>query len=831
MDNRSILSFSNEGYIRCTVEQTSKHEQQWLADTRIYFVLSGYLNLRIGARSYLLKSDDIAIINKGELFSVTDGTGITAIYDLDISHVAHKYPNLWFNSNPSSAEDNSITFVLKEFLARFIKFNLDIEQDKTYLNRSLYYAIIHHMVSFFLVSKPDGSESDPELLDRFEQIAKYIDNNYHQPLMLIELSSHFYLSVPYMSKMFKRYFGMTFSDYLTNIRLQSSLSELQRGEQTVEVISERFGFPSSRSYISFFKKKYDITPGEYRKRFSYQNGSDLRLYSDGLEVSRSHELELLTKYLENPVVTRSISSSLPLNLSEIPECNIKESRSSFPHYYQKLTSIGCAYDILSAENQVILRALQSEIGFEYIIFHGLFDDDMMVYGESKSGEPETNFGYIDMAFDFLLSIGLKPFVELSYMPRLLARVDAHFTNLDSSCISLPNDVNKWNVLVQNFIRHLNSRYGYKRVTEWPIALWNAPDSSDSIFGLGDAENYFDFYLQTYRTVMQCNPDICFCGPSCLTETAESGSYYGDFIKLCKQHDCMPAMLQYHFYPMRTKLLQSGNSRTELHLSYRLSPDALRESISKVVSRVAQWTDTKPKIFVTEWNASISHRELLSDTAFQAAYIVKNVLENHKGIDALCYWTLSDSISEVKQVSKLYHGGLGLFTYNGIKKASYQAFRLLSRLGNTKLDSGEGYFITRSDGGIQLMLYNYQHYSQLYADGELFDMTFLNRYTPFLNPTRKKFSLSLNGFEEGQYIITETIINPSCGSSFDKWVELGALPLNGQEDYDYLQSMSLPQMNKHVVQINGGDISLSHTLEPHEVRLIEISYSYESQYCP
>ena len=827
MDNRVVWSFLDEGYIRCNVEQTSKHEQQWLTESRVYFVLSGYLNLRIGAKSYPLKSDGIAIVNKGELFSVTDGNGIVAIYDLDISHVMTTYPNLWFDSNPSNEENGRAVLILKEFLARFIKFNLDIERDKTYLNRSLYYAIIHHLIASFLVSKPDGSETKPEFLDRFEQIAKYIDNNYHQPLKLMELSKQFYLSAPYMSKMFKRYFGMTFSDYLTNIRLQSSLSELQRGKQTVEEISGKFGFPSSRSYIQFFKKKYGVTPGEYRKGNITQNNSTPRLSSDVVEISKSHELELLAKYLESPVVTEQISSSLPLKLTDIPECNIIGSRTSFPHYYQRLTSIGCASDILSAENQEMLRAVQHEIKFEYIIFHGLFDDDMMVYGENKNGDPETNFGYIDMAFDFLLSVGLKPFVELSYMPSLLARPEARFTNSNRSCISLPKDEKKWNVLVQNFVKHLNSRYGYKQVADWPFTLWNAPDSGESIFGLGSAEEYFDFYLQTSRTILQCNPDISLCGPSCLTETAESGSYYEDFIRLCRKNDCVPDMLQYHFYPMRTKLLQSGSIRTELHLSYRLSPEALQESISKVMKRATQWMGTKPRVLITEWNASISHREYLSDTAFQAVYIVKNALENCNSVEALCYWTLSDSISELKMTSRLYHGGLGLFTYNGIKKAAFQAFRLLSRLGNIKLDSGDGYVITRDDCGLQILLYNYQHYSQLYADGELFDMTFLNRYTPFLNPMRRKFSLSLNGFDEGQYIITETEINPSSGSSFDKWVELGALPLNSQEDYNYLQSMSLPQIHKRVVQIDDGKVELTQTLAPHEVRLIEIRYSYES----
>ena len=188
--------------------------------------------------------------------------------------------------------------------------------------------------------------------------------------------------------------------------------------------------------------------------------------------------------------------------------------------------------------------------------------------------------------------------------------------------------------------------------------------------------------------------------------------------------------------------------------------------------------------------------------------------------------MSDSINEVRPTSELYHGGLGLFTYNGIKKSSYHAFRLLSRLGDRVLDSGDGYCITCSDRGWQIMLYNYQHYSKLYADGELFDMTFLNRYTPFPNPTRKKCSLTLTDFPKGKYLITETILSPEYGSSFDKWVELGALPLEGKEDLRYLQSASVPKLQKRLVSVKDGKLELSLTLSPHEVRLVEIRPHFE-----
>ncbi|MBQ9268709.1 MAG: helix-turn-helix domain-containing protein [Oscillospiraceae bacterium] len=817
-----LWKFADEGYIRCSVERVGRQDQQRLAAVRVYFILSGQVTLRTISRIDTLAPDSLAIVNKGEFFSVPEGDALSAVFDLDITPMERKHPDLWFDFNPSSAEDASAVVVLKEFLARFIKFNLDLDQDNTYLNRSLYYAIMHHLITFFLISKPAQDAREPELLTRIEQIAEYIDKHYHEPLHLTELAERFYLSVPYMSKMFKRYFGMNFTEYLQSIRLQSSLFELQRDEHTIEEIAGLFGFPNSRSYIAGFRKRYGVTPGEYRRRRTAERANPAPAV-DLAGLPRSHQLEILARYLQNDEITVTSGAALPSTLTELPPCDVRTEAAPFPHTWQKIASIGSAAELLSAENQTMLRELQREIGFRYILFHGLLDDDMMVYGETAAGEPELNFGYIDMAFDFLLSIGLTPFVELSYMPRLLARPDARYANAGRGCISLPKDMGKWELLMERLVKHLDLCYGPQTVASWPFTLWNLPDSGSTIFGLGSPKEYFDFYLHTYRAIRRCNSGIRFCGPSCLTETAERGDYLMEFLKLCREHNCVPELLRYHFYPMRFRQPESANVRTEPHLAYRASPNALRESIELVKTHIQGCFDRMPPMIVSEWNASISHRELLSDTAFQAAYIAKNTLENAEGAEALCYWTLSDSIREVNITDSLYHGGLGLFTFNGIKKASYQAFRILARLGDRKIASGDGWCVTESEKGIQILLYNYQHYSQLYADGELFDMTFLNRYTPFVNPTRRKFSLPLTGLTSGRYILTETVINTVSGSSFDKWVELGALPLTGNDDRIYLQAMSLPQVRKRIIRPDNDSLELAPTLEPHEVRLIELQH--------
>lgn len=820
MTVRTIWQHTDDAFMQCSIRSIQPLEQQSLHCLRLYFVLSGTLNIRIGARSHQYGPDEITLVNPHEAFSVSHGDAVAAAFDLDLTSLEEDIADLWFSREPIPETDLDPFLILKSLLARYVKFNIDSDLDNALLNRSMYYAVIHHLITFFRIDRPRQQAAVNSKARQMEQVARYIDQNYRQTLSLNELAGRFYLSAPYLSRLFKQFYGTTFSDYLMNIRLQNCLTDLTGKSTSIETLSAQYGFPNSRSFISHFKKKFGVTPGQYRKQHLAQLASVSRIAVNYSEIARGQELEVFAKYLTDDISPAHAPNDTLIKLTEIPPCSVSGSGSLLTHNFKNMLSISSASDILIAENQTMIRTIQQEVGFRYIHFHGLFDDVMRVYGENENGVPELNFSRIDAVIDFLLSVGLRPLVELSYMPGKLACPNSRQAYYSQSVISLPSDMQKWIYLVRSFVRHLSGRYGRREVSSWPFALWNLPDSGE-LLGLGSAEDYFDFYHATWEAVKGCVPEIRFCSPSCMAETAESGEFIPAFLELCRQNNCLPDLFQFHFCPIQIEAYAEGSAR----LTYRSSPSALKESLDRVGSRLASLPGNFRTLYVTEWNASVSHRELLSDTAFQAAYVAKNILENYDRFGSLCYWALTDPTSDGHIARELFHGGLGLFTYNGIKKASYQALRLLSRLGSEKLAAGDGYFITRSDTGWQILLYNYQHYSELYAKGEVFDMTFTNRYTPFPNAARQKFTLSLEGFDDSEYLLTETALGQKHGSSFDKWLEFGALPLKNKDDLEYLQSASLPLIRKRLMKAKDAKMELSATLDPHEIRLIEICAAY------
>ena len=192
------------------------------------------------------------------------------------------------------------------------------------------------------------------------------------------------------------------------------------------------------------------------------------------------------------------------------------------------------------------------------------------------------------------------------------------------------------------------------------------------------------------------------------------------------------------------------------------------------------------------------------------------------LDSFAYWTLTDFIEETQPSSNVFHGGLGLFTYNGIKKPHYYALQYIARLGNEMIDCGDGYFITKSHGCIQVMLYNYQHFNHLFASGEQFDMSFTKRYTPFSTMGLLDITIEFVELPTVVCTIRERYINQKSGSAFDEWVRMGGLPLT-EADSMYLRAVTEPKLTVHIANITNGRLVLSASLEPLEVRFIEIQF--------
>jgi len=495
----------------------------------------------------------------------------------------------------------------------------------------------------------------------------------------------------------------------------------------------------------------------------------------------------------------------------------------FRHSWQKSIGIGRARSLLHAEIQDILRDVQKNIGFQQAMIHGLLDDDMMVVSDDGEGNLYFSFSYIDIAFDFLLSVGLKPVVQLGYMPNAMTKDYKNVKYHGRSIISLPLNMDDWEHLVHSLVQHLQRRYGYDKVRSWEFCLWSKPDSSFDIFGFAEFDEYFDFYKATWKTIKQCDEYIIFRSPAFMSKTAEGSPWLTQFFAACKFNNCLPDIFSMDFYPV---VEQNENTysidSTVLVPNHMLDPDAMRNSINAVHQTISKLGLHYQAISLEEWNNTISYRDPINDTAFKGSYIVKNALENWHHIDDMCYWSCSDMMEEDTLPNEMFHGGLGLYALSGVRKSGFYAMMLLSILGDQILFQNDNCIVTKTLNKYQVMLYNHIHFSALYATGELFDATIENSYAPFPRMDKRLVSIRLTGLANGRWIQVDHVLNRKHGSAYDQWLNMGNQNILGSAETEYLKGISQPLRRRRNRVVADNSLQITAELEPFAVHLIELS---------
>ena len=146
-----------------------------------------------------------------------------------------------------------------------------------------------------------------------------------------------------------------------------------------------------------------------------------------------------------------------------------------PHFWEHMFGSGRAILSLRESYRQDLRQVKEATGMKYVRFHAILDDEVGLYDEDAQGNPVFNFSYIDQIYDGLLASGVRPFVELSFMPNKLAASQTHQAFFYKPNVAPPKDYAKWDAMITQLARHLVDRYGIDEVSQWYFEVWNEPN--------------------------------------------------------------------------------------------------------------------------------------------------------------------------------------------------------------------------------------------------------------------------------------------------------------------------------------------------------------------
>lgn len=468
--------------------------------------------------------------------------------------------------------------------------------------------------------------------------------------------------------------------------------------------------------------------------------------------------------------------------------------------------------------------MQHDIGFTYLFFTGIFSDSMYFYLEDDNNKPHYNFIYIDQIFDFLLSVGLKPFLSLSYMPVALAEQPSHKTL--EHLTSMPKSLPAWRTMVETFFSHIIRRYGNAEVLSWKYTIWHLPDTPSRIFGFDNPEVFYHFYQYTCETVKGIHKDFSF-GLPCTFYLNDShhSDWYLNFLDWCLAQDCPPDFICFTFFDVK---LGSGrtNSRTTFGFFDPLVLNQEENGLENFLYDVHKSLKAKGvgslPLYICEWNNTPSQQDLLNDTCYKSCYIIKSILRNYDNFDGLAYWSLSDLMSESPVPDLYLFGGLGLFSVDGIPKAAYYALAFLGLLKDRFLAKGDSWFATRSDDTLSIIACHYKHITHLYALGERFDMSETDRYTMFEPSESLCLQLEITGLADGEHEMTEYTLNRKNGSLYDTWADWGVGTPSSNAERTYLKAKSVPFLHKSKTTVKNGTLNLFSELSLLEVKVIQIT---------
>lgn len=823
-----VIDFPSNSPVKVFIHKIGDVNTHWHQSIELLYIARGNVDIILGGELLQLTETDLLLIGPNIPHSLRSENATMIALQIKMERLTAIPQDLqqnghFLNLQDAYSKEHPEGFsAIKQCIAQLLKMNVEGGMYLNLINASYCYRLIHVLLNNYYVETGKKRYYGDGQLERIQNLLNYINTHFQDTLSLEKLAELVALTPAHLSKTFKRYMGVTLSEYIKSVRIHRAVSYLSSTTLSIDEVTEKCGFPNKHSFIDAFRAKYNETPSQWRKLHKSGTAmvSDVRdeksigYFSSDSSILYSSISDFIEKYSGNSAEPQN--SLIPDPEPEYLMIDMARPVIRLHHSERAIIGISRAEELLYEPVQRMLMEAQKQIGFRYVKMHSILDDSMMVYSE-YGGIPHYNFLLVDRVFDFLKSIGLKPYVQLSFMPKDMAKLPNKTTFFAHAITSPPEDPRKWNQLISRFVTHLIERYGMEEVLTWPFGVWNEPFTASNFFGFDQQQEYYNLYSDSYSTIKKIDQRFQVGGPSHLSAHNKGDDSLYDFLEWTRRNNCIPDFLDVHYYD--TDFSQVFLNEDGIKVSSRLSSSvtSFSDYSERIHRELAEHGFGEIPIYLTEWNSTTSHRDLLSDTCFKSSYIIKNIMETMDRFQAIGYWLLTDLHKESQLNDKLFHGGLGMYSVNGIQKPAYHAFRLLSMLGEDLIEKGDGYCVTRSGSKIVIVLNNYHHFSNAYANEVGINCTYTSRYCVFPDQKSKRIVLVLPELQ-GVFSVTHYILNRSHGSAFDTFLQMGAVEPLSEMEVEFLKAQSMPFIVK---EVHHGELTLDLMLEPFETRCVVI----------
>ncbi len=783
-------------------------------DIELFYVMEGPVDFFLEDRHYNLEKDDFIIVN------VDRKHGYNADKNCLIASMHISYAKLckmlktnvvffWCNT---AIDNNEICEEVRIIIKKIITEQNKDDPEEIYLH-SLYYELLCILTHDFLLNKDDAQYADEvhKFDERKHNIAEYIRLNYDKQISLGELADKLYLSNAYLSKYIKKQFGMSFIDYVNNVRLNHAVEQLLYSDKSVVRIAMDTGFASSAALNKTFKEKYSMTPSAYRSQWKDKEKKNRNTVKDEAAIRRQ-----LTNYLKEAGRTEERKSDV---LDETISFN-KSKKSLLDKNWNQMINVGAAADLLNSETQKQVLFLKENLGFKYVRFWDLYAPEM--YIDIKKDNFLYNFSKLDQILDFLLQNDLKPYMELRIKPKKIiknSRELIFYREIDENTES-EESITKF---MKSLAIHLINRYTKDEVESWYFEIWKTEREEyinrvDILDKDASVPMYLDRFEQMARSIREYLPEARIGGGGFTLRYGEDN--FRQILTQWKARKELPNFISIYNYPYTVDTMAKEKNQT-------MDPSFMEKHLKRVREIMEETEFPVKELHASEWSFSVSSRNILNDSCMKGAFLMKNMIDCIGIADIMGYWLASDQYADFYDSNNVLNGSGGLLSKDGIPKPSFYAFDFMNRLGKYLRKRGDNYIITDNGmGNWRIACHNLKRISYRYGLYYENEITVNERNGLFVDNKKKHLHFEVPALRSGTYVLRVFSVNAEHGSIQDEWEKLVCAGEIFRDDIEYLKRIVTPRLVMVKVESKNEKLIFDTVLEPNEIQFIHVSYQFE-----
>ena len=769
----------NEASYKMSLQNIQCHSQHVHFGIEILLVIRGQIQVTVNQYTYHLSENDLLLINANHVHSIIgDKENVVLSLQIPLSLIKQYYQNIdecRFECNSSKGDKGLYMLFdrIRQILAEIIIVHYQKQDGNEVEIISLIYRLFTLLIRNFKsthLGKPKLDELEDK---RISEILVFIEKNYRKPLSLEAIAKQHFLSLYYLSRYFKQTVGVSFSQYLKQVRLDAAVHELVFTNHPIMHIALNNGFPSAKSFNKAFKEVYNQTPVEYRSLHKIEESNFAGINSSGEQytsVNSPNVLLELSKYITQKDSQlnnkESVTSTVHIDLPKNPIYEMKKT--------SRLLVIGQLDHALRENSQAEMKMIQELLHFDYVYFTNLFSQSILknIPLMQNGGQ----FYYIDSLFSLFQQLKLIPFISVDFEKEIAGNAE-YFDRLNE------------------FLQHSVQIFGKEFVDKWHFEL------ICSEWDLNNNQLFSHAYHLFYQTVKKTtHAKVGFHIPFSLEKGLSSST--ADFL-MKHQKEC--DLICFIANPNENLNFSDMNNR-----SFEMAKEYLKNTCIQLKMHLKSAGLTNVSTYLTNWNTLYGNTTSLSGSFFRSAIIFKSILDVMREISGLGFWINTGLLENNKSFNEnIEMNGIALFYYYQIKRPVFFNIQLALKLGLQVLSEGEDFLLTKSEQGYQLVIYNSSYVNPAYSVENF-----------FLRSLTIEKKIVISDLPAGDYQIRKHILDRDNGAVYMNWMNLASQNINDQEIITFLKQRTYPNLQiyeEHIVT----ECSFLSTLTSNAVHLFEI----------